>query len=81
MEFDWKSIVKTVAPILATALGGPLAGAATSAISQALLGKKDGTETEIATILQTASPETLLALKKANQDFEVKMKELDMVNG
>ena len=30
MDFDWKSVVGTVAPTIATALGGPLAGVAVS---------------------------------------------------
>jgi hypothetical protein len=33
MEFDWKSIVSTIAPTIATALGGPLAGAGVAAAS------------------------------------------------
>lgn len=78
MDFDWKTLVSSIAPTLATALGGPLAGAAVSALSQSLLGKKDGTEKEISTVLQTASPEILLQVKKADQEFAVKMKELDI---
>jgi len=31
--FDWKKVVSTVAPVLGTALGGPLAGAATKFIA------------------------------------------------
>jgi hypothetical protein len=37
---DWKKIVGAVAPTLATALGGPLAGMAAAAVSDALLGKR-----------------------------------------
>ena len=75
---DWTAIVKTVAPTLATALGGPLAGMATTAISTALLGKPDGTMTEVAAVVAGATPDQLLVLKKADQDFAVKMKELDI---
>ncbi len=78
MDFDWKSIVSAVAPTIATAFGGPLAGAGVAAISQAILGKKDGTEKEIALALQGATPEVLAAIKKADQEFAVKMKELDI---
>lgn len=46
--FDWKAIVKTVAPALGTALGGPLAGTAVKVLSEALLGHSDGKEEEIA---------------------------------
>ena len=76
MSFDWKSAVRSVAPILGTALGGPIGGAATKMISNALLGKEDGSEDEISMAMQTASPETLVALKEADNNFKVKMKEL-----
>jgi len=78
MDFDWKAIVGSVAPALATALGGPLAGAAVGAISQSLLGKKDASETDIAKALQSADPEILLKLKQADQEFAAKMQELDI---
>lgn len=72
-KFDWKSLVGSLAPTIATALGGPLAGAGVAALSQALLGKKDGTEGEISAALQTATPEVLAAIRKADQDFELAM--------
>ncbi len=78
MEFDWKSVVGTLAPTIATALGGPLAGAGVAALSQVLLGKKDGTEKEISIALQGASPEVLAQIKKADQDFAIRMRELDI---
>lgn len=73
---DWKSIVKTVAPTLATAFGGPLAGAAVSAVSSAILGRSDGTESEIAEVVAAGSPEVLLKLKEADHAFKAKMAEL-----
>lgn len=76
MAFDWKELVRTVAPTLADALGGPLAGIATQAISTAILGKSDGSHDEISQALAVATPETLMALKKADQDFEIKKREL-----
>lgn len=72
------NLVRTVAPSIATAVGGPLAGMATRAISEALLGKPDGTEQELIEAARTATPEQLLALKKAEQDFAVRMKELEI---
>ena len=72
------NLVKTVAPSLATAVGGPLAGMATRAISDALLGKPDGTEDELIDAAAKASPDQLLALKKAEQDFAVRMRELEI---
>jgi uncharacterized protein (DUF697 family) len=72
------NLVRTVAPSIATAVGGPLAGMATRAISEALLGKPDGTEAELAEAAKNATPEQLLALKKAEQDFAVRMRELEI---
>lgn len=71
-------LVRTVAPSLASAVGGPLAGMAVRTISEALLGKPDGTETELAEAAAKATPEQLLALKKAEHDFTVRMRELDI---
>jgi hypothetical protein len=72
------SLVRTVAPTIASAVGGPLAGIAVRTISDALLGKPDGTEDELAQAALLATPEQLLALKKAEQDFIVQMRELDI---
>jgi hypothetical protein len=43
-DFDWKSAVKTVAPGLATLLGGPLAGGAVTVLAEALLGGSTGSK-------------------------------------
>ena len=75
MSADWKEIVRTVAPSIASIFGGPLAGMAAQAVSNAVLGRPDGTEAELAQAMATATPETLLALKKADEEFAVKMKE------
>ena len=71
-------LVRTVAPSIASAVGGPLAGMATKAISEALLGKPDGTEAELLQAADRATPDQLLALKKAENEFTVKMRELDI---
>ena len=73
---DWKKLVRTVAPGLATALGGPLAGAAVQTISQAVLGKPDGTEAEVAAAVVSGGTDVLLKVKEADQAFAVRMKEL-----
>lgn len=75
---DWKAIVGTVAPTLATALGGPLAGMAAAAVSDALLGKPNGSEGEIVAALKAGGPDALLKLKQADQAFAVQMRELDI---
>jgi len=79
MSFGEKAIqvLKTIAPTLATAAGGPLAGYAVSAITAAL-GTPPGDQKAMDAALVAASPETLTALRKADQDFAVRMKELDI---
>lgn len=75
---DWKNIVRTVAPTLATALGGPLAGVAVQALSVALLGKPDGTEEEVAMAVATGGADALLKIKQAEHEFTIRMRELDI---
>ncbi len=78
LKFDWKSLVRQVAPAIASTFGGPLAGMGVSALSTALLGKPDGTEADVAVALATATPDTLLKIKQADQQFAVDMKKLDI---
>lgn len=76
-RIDWKSIVGSVAPTIAKALGGPLAGSAVNAVSVAVLGKPDGTQAEVAAVLAKSNgPDMLLKLKEAEMQYAVKMKEL-----
>ena len=77
-KFNWRALVGTVAPTLGSALGGPLGGMAGAILSKIVLGKEKGTEAELATALANVTPEQLLAIKKADQDFAARMKELDI---
>ncbi len=78
MAFDWKSVVGTVAPTIATALGGPLAGLAVKAIG-GVFGLGDGaTEADVAAKLAGATPDDLLRLKEADQKFAIEMRRLDV---
>jgi hypothetical protein len=70
------NIVGAVAPTLGSALGGPLGGMASNVISKVL--GVDNNEAAIDQALQNATPEQLLEIKKAEKDFEVKMKELNV---
>jgi hypothetical protein len=78
MSFDWKRALGVVAPTLATMVGGPLAGTAVSAIASVFGLGGDATEAQISKAVQGATPEQLLALKKADQDFAIRMRELDL---
>jgi len=70
------SIIRTVAPSIATAVGGPLAGMAVRAVSTSLLGKPDGSMKDIETALLGATPETMLKLKEADNNFTLEMEKL-----
>lgn len=76
MDFDWKSLVGSVAPTIATALGGPMAGMAVKALGSALLGDETASEKDVVAALAGATPDDLLKLKQADQAFESKMAEL-----
>lgn len=69
MNTTWKGIVGTVAPALATALGGPLAGVAVRAIAEKVLGKPEASEADVAAAVAGAGPELLLKLREADQAF------------
>ena len=67
-----------LAPSIATALGGPLAGVAVRTLSNALFGHENGTEEQISEAMASATPDQLAAIKKIDADFKVQMKSLDI---
>jgi len=71
-----KNIVGAVAPTLGTALGGPMGGMAANMIAD-VLGVPNNPKS-IEKAMEEATPEQMLELKKAESDFEVKMKELEV---
>lgn len=75
---DWKALIKSVAPVLGTALGGPLVGTAVKFIGEAVFGNPDMSESDLAAAIASASPEQLLKLRQSDNEFKVKMKELDV---
>lgn len=78
MDFDWKSIVGTVAPTIATALGGPLAGVAVASLATALGLSPDADENQVAECVQKATFDQLAELKKVDSDFKAKMAKLEV---
>jgi len=76
MSFNWKELVGSVAPTIATALGGPLAGVAVSKIANSLGLPEGSTEKAVSMALQTASPEILAQVQKADQEFALEMEKL-----
>ena len=76
---DWTAIVKTVAPWIGTALGGPLGGMAVEAAASAL-GLSDKTVESVKSAISGATPEQMLALKNADQQFSLQMRALGFKN-
>ena len=77
MKFEKiKGIIGGLAPTIGAALGGPLGGAAAQVVAQALGVKAEPRALEQA--IQQATPEQLAEIKKADLDFEVRMRELEV---
>lgn len=70
-----KRTVAGAAPKIAEALGGPLAGAAVAALSKAIFGVSTADEAEIDAALARAGPEHLIALRRAELEFEAALAE------
>lgn len=75
---DALSTLSAVAPGIATAFGGPVAGLAVQAVESALGASPSGDKDAALQAVSGATPDQLLALKKADQDFQTRMKELDI---
>ena len=71
-----KNVVGAIAPTLGSALGGPLGGQAASVVAKVL--GCDPEPKAINKAIQSATPEQMLELKKAEQSFELQMKELEV---
>lgn len=72
-----KHILGTVAPMIATATLGPFAPLANTLISK-VFGTTPGDSSAASAALAAATPDQLLALKKAEEDFQVQMKQLNI---
>ena len=70
-----KKAVAKAAPKIAEELGGPLAGAAVSAIARAIFGKDGASEEELADALTNASADQLIALKRAENEFRIALRQ------
>lgn len=79
-DFDWKKLVGGIAPILGTALVGPLAGQAISMLGLALGLGTDASEGDVAAAVTSGrlTGEQIVAMKQAENDFAAKMRELDI---
>jgi len=66
---NWKDLLRQVAPTLATALGGPLAGSVVKKLGEVLLGDPKASEEKIAEAVLAADPAMFLKLKELEQDY------------
>jgi len=71
-----KGVIGALAPTLGSALGGPVGGAAANMIAEVL--GCDPEPQKIEKAMQNATPEQLAEIKKAELDFEAKMKQMDV---
>lgn len=71
-------LLRQIAPTIATALGGPVAGMAVRALSIGLLGRDDASASDLAEVLAAATPDQVTEIKRIDAEFQVKMKQLDI---
>lgn len=76
MSFDWKGTLAAVAPTVATAFGGPLAGMAVKMAADALGVEAD--ESAIQNAIMSGDPATMVKLKELENNFTLKIKELEI---
>ncbi|TMV09838.1 hypothetical protein FGK63_01850 [Ruegeria sediminis] len=66
-------ILRTVAPTIAAAFGGPLAGVATRTLADQLLGQPDASQDEVEAFVAGASGADLVRLKEIEAEFQQEM--------
>lgn len=79
-DFDWKKVVRTLAPAAATAFGTPVMGLAVTALSNAIFGSPDHSADDVATAISSGSlsGEQIVAIKAADNDFRIKMQQMQI---
>lgn len=70
-----KDVIGVVAPTLGAALGGPLGGLAGQILGGLVTG---GKPSDLEEVILAQKPETLLALKQAENEFKLKLREMDI---
>jgi len=71
-------ILATIAPTVATALGGPFAGMATTAMLGALGLAPETSKDDLMKAIAGATPEQMIKLKEIEQQFIIDLKKLDV---
>lgn len=72
---DWREVVGSVAPGLATALGGPLAGAIVTILADKVLGRPGASEDDVIEALShgSLSADQIVRIKEAERDLQVEL--------
>jgi hypothetical protein len=80
MKNNWKGLIKDIAPVVGTALGGPLGGVATRYLAEHWLGNADAGHDEIAWAIEHASPEQIADLRRLDLEFQLELEKLGMMD-
>jgi len=72
---DVRGLIATVAPTVATALGGPLAGIAVQQLGRVLLGDEQADAAQVRDAARAMTADQLVALKTVEADFKARMAE------
>jgi len=80
MSFDWKGMLSTVAPMVATAIGGPFGGMAASKLLNVLgIAPEQGNEEEqLKEAMKNLTPEQAVQLKEGERQWVLSMREMDI---
>lgn len=79
MNFNFKTAISSIAPMLATMLGGPLAGTAVTALESALgLTPGAGADGVTAAVAAGMTPEQISAVRAADQTHAERLKQMDI---
>jgi len=70
---NWKQIVKGIAPVIGTALGGPLGGGAARYLAGALLGDENASEEDLENAILGATPEQLARIREIDNQYKIEM--------
>jgi len=71
-------VLAAIAPTVATVMGGPLAGMATTAVISALGLAPDATKDQVMQAIAAATPEQLIKLKEVEAQLILDLKKLDV---
>lgn len=73
MMDELKVLIKGIAPVIATALGSPLAGSAVAILSNVILGNDKGKTSDLLDAISNGGYDTWLKLKEAENQFTLDM--------